>query len=150
MPIIDWINAVFGNLIGSGPTSEPHLRRWSGPGRTGAARYTPLAGRRPAASVGPAVTLLGRQAHGDEVDADGLRQLEAADVADAITTAVAEEWTVEDRAGHQRPCAFGDIGVLLPTRTSLPDLEATLEAAGIPYRAESSSLLFATPQFRDL
>ncbi|MBF42981.1 MAG: DNA helicase UvrD [Acidimicrobiaceae bacterium] len=151
VPIIDWINAVFGNLIGSGPTSG-NPTSGDGPGRVELVQpvYTPLAGRRPAASVGPAVTLLGRQAHGGEVDADGLRQLEAADVADAITTAVAEEWTVEDHAGHQRPCAFGDIAVLLPTRTSLPDLEATLEAAGIPYRAESSSLLFATPQIRDL
>jgi ATP-dependent exoDNAse (exonuclease V) beta subunit len=151
VPIIDWINAVFGNLIGSGPTSG-NPASGDGPGRADLVQpgYTPLAGRRPAASVGPAVTLLGRRAHGDEVDAPGLRSLEAADVADAIMTAVVEGWTVEDSAGHQRPCAFGDIAVLLPTRTSLPDLEAALESGGVPYRAESSSLLFATSQVRDL
>ncbi|MDP6868000.1 MAG: UvrD-helicase domain-containing protein [Acidimicrobiales bacterium] len=151
VPIIDWINAVFGNLIGSSPASGTSTAG-SGSGQAELIQpaYTPLTGRRPAASVGPAVTLLGRQAHGDEVDAQGLRQLEAADVADAITTAIVEKWTVEDHAGHQRPCTFRDIAVLLPTRTSLPDLEATLEAAGVPYRAESSSLLFATPQVRDL
>ena len=151
VPIIDWINAVFGNLIGSGPASGTStVGSGSGQAELIQPAYTPLTGRRPAASVGPAVTLLGRRAHGDEVDAEGLRQLEAADVADAITTAIVEEWTVEDHAGHQRPCTFRDIAILLPTRTSLPDLEATLEAAGIPYRAESSSLLFATPQVRDL
>ncbi|HAQ23877.1 MAG TPA: hypothetical protein DCR10_10035, partial [Acidimicrobiaceae bacterium] len=52
--------------------------------------------------------------------------------------------------GEQRPCGFNDIAILLPTRTSLPELEVALEAASIPYRAESSSLLFATPQVRDL
>ena len=151
VPIIDWINAIFGHLIGPGPSSAGPSSE-DGPVRAELVQpgYTPLVGRRPAATVGPAVTVLGRDARGDDIDAAGLRELEADAVADAITTAVVEGWTVEDRAGHQRPCGFGDVAILLPTRTSLPDLEISLEAAGIPYRAESSSLLFATPQVRDL
>ena len=144
VPIIDWVNAVFAHLIGTGPPLDTAASHLVQPG------YVPLVGRRPAAANGPSVTLLGRHAHGDEIDAAGLRDLEATDVAAAIATAVVDRWTVEGTDGRQRPCGFGDIAILLPTRTSLPALEAALEAAGIPYRAESSSMLFATPQVRDL
>ena len=151
VPIIDWVNAVFGRLIGPDPPSTGSSSD-AGPTRAELVQpgYTALVGRRPAATVGPAVTILGRDAHGGDVDAADLRELEASDVAAAITTAVVEEWTVEDHDGHQRPCRFSDIAILLPTRTSLSDLETALNASGIPYRAESSSLLFATPQIRDL
>ena len=49
-----------------------------------------------------------------------------------------------------RPCRLGDITILVPARTSLPFLEDALEAAHIPYRAESSSLVYATRAVRDL
>ena len=49
-----------------------------------------------------------------------------------------------------RACRLGDITILVPARTSLPFLEDALEAAGIPYRAESSSLVYATRAVRDL
>jgi len=39
---------------------------------------------------------------------------------------------------------------LVPARTSLPHLEDALEAAGIPYRAETSSLVYRTWEVRDL
>ena len=142
-PIIQWINAVFSHLISTGPGSD-RISPLVQPG------YEPLVGRRPEAMIGPPVTLLGRRAHGQEIDAAQLRELEAADVATTITTAIVEGWTIEGPDGEQRPCGFKDIAILLPTRTSLPELEVALEAASIPYRAESSSLLFATPQVRDL
>ena len=40
--------------------------------------------------------------------------------------------------------------MLIPTRTSLPALEDALESAGLPYRVESSSLVYASPEVRDL
>ncbi|MBR11954.1 MAG: DNA helicase UvrD [Acidimicrobiaceae bacterium] len=145
VPIIDWVNAVFGHLVGTTVSGDD-----APTGGLVQPDYTPLIGRRPAADAGPSVTVLGRHAHGDEVDATELREAEADDVANAIATAVADGWTVEDLDGRSRPCRFGDVAILLPTRTSLPTLEAALDAAGIPYRAESSSMLFATPQVRDL
>jgi len=132
--VLDWINAVFGRLIQAGQ------------GQPG---YVPLEGHRPSAATGPAVTLLGSVAHG-EFGAGELRTLEAVDVAAAITTAVADGWTVEDRNGTERACTFSDIAVLIPSRTSLTDLEDALDDASVPYRAESSSLLFGTTEVRDL
>ena len=40
--------------------------------------------------------------------------------------------------------------MLLPARTSLPVLEDALDAAGIPYRAEASSLVYQAAEVRDL
>ena len=56
------------------------------------------------------------------------------------------------RRGRRRlaPGRLGDITILVPARTSLPFLEDALEAARIPYRAESSSLVYATRAVRDL
>ncbi len=51
---------------------------------------------------------------------------------------------------EQRPCAYGDITILLPARTSLPMLEDALLDAGIPYQAENSSLVYATSEVRNL
>ena len=132
--VIDWINAVFGCLIEAGD---------------GQPEYVPLVGRRAAASIGSSVTLLGASAHSD-LRADELRSMEAADVAAAVTTAVADGWTVEGADGGERSCTFADIAVLIPSRTSLTDLEDAFDHADIPYRAESSSLLFGTAEVRDL
>jgi ATP-dependent exoDNAse (exonuclease V) beta subunit len=143
-PVIDWINHVFGRLItpvvGSQPAYEPLA---PAPGRA-----APL--------VGPPVTLLGRRAHPDErLSADELREREAADVADAVTTAVAGRWAVRAAgdapgSGDWRPARLGDITILLPARTSLPALEHALEQRGIAYRAETSSLVYSTREVRDL
>jgi len=132
--VLDWINAVFGCLIQAGQ------------GQPG---YIPLEGHRPSATIGSSVTLLGSAAHG-ELSAGDLRILEASDVAATITTAVADGWTVEDGNGTERACRFSDIAVLIPSRTSLSDLEDALDDASVPYRAESSSLLFGTTEVRDL
>jgi ATP-dependent exoDNAse (exonuclease V) beta subunit len=40
--------------------------------------------------------------------------------------------------------------VLLPARTSLGHLEDALDAVGVPYRAETSSLVYGTREIRDL
>ncbi|MDG2428981.1 MAG: UvrD-helicase domain-containing protein [Acidimicrobiales bacterium] len=132
--VINWINAVFSTLIEA---------------NDGQPEYVPLVGRRSTPSIGSPVTLLGASAHNDLKAAD-LRALEATDVATAIKTAVAEGWTVEASDGGERACTFADIAVLIPSRTSLLDLENALDEVGIPYRAESSSLLFGTPEIRDL
>src|SRR5205823_5772655 len=62
----------------------------------------------------------------------------------------AEGWTVAGDDGAWRPTRLGDIAILVPARTSLPFLEDALDAAGVPFRAESSSLVYATRAVRDL
>jgi ATP-dependent exoDNAse (exonuclease V) beta subunit len=142
-PVIEFVNDVFGQLIQAESGSQPE--------------YVSLSAGREAPPVGPAVVLLGPEPHdlpNGAGAADRLRLLEAADVAAVITTALREGWSVArrtaDGAVSWEACALGDICVLLPARTSLPQLEDALEDAGIPYRAETSSLVYGTREIRDL
>jgi ATP-dependent exoDNAse (exonuclease V) beta subunit len=139
-PVIEFVNAVFRELITAEPESQPE--------------YVALEAARDAAPVGPAVVLLGADPTLESASADELRAAEAADVAAAVTTAVAEGWAVRrhgpDGAESFAPCRLGDICILLPARTSLGQLEDALDDAGIPYRAETSSLVYSTPVIRDL
>jgi ATP-dependent exoDNAse (exonuclease V) beta subunit len=62
-----------------------------------------------------------------------VREAEAEDVAGVIRTALEEEWQVfDDRTKQWRTVALDDIAVLVPARTSLPQLEESLDAAKIP------------------
>lgn len=102
---------------------------------------------------GPAVVVLGAEPHQDlpRAQASVLREREAADVAGVVRQALREEWQVYDeQAEAWRPAGLGDIAVLVPARTSLPYLEEALDSAGIPYRAEASSLVYQTAEVRDL
>ncbi|HEY5013092.1 MAG TPA: 3'-5' exonuclease, partial [Acidimicrobiia bacterium] len=67
-----------------------------------------------------------------------------------VARAVNEQWSVDDGDHGWRPARLGDVTILVPARTSLPFLQDALDAAGIPYRAESSSLVYATRAVRDL
>ena len=141
-PVIDFVNAVFRELIVAEPESQPE--------------YVALEPVRDAVPVGPAGRAPRRRARAGEADADELRELEAADVAAVVGP------RARARSGrcHARepptateqfaPCRLGDICILLPARTSLGHLEDALDAAGIPYRAETSSLVYGTREIRDL
>ncbi|HEX6425929.1 MAG TPA: UvrD-helicase domain-containing protein [Acidimicrobiales bacterium] len=142
--IIELVNALFGELIREqrheGVPSQP--------------AYEALAHRRDDAPVGPPVAVLGPEPHDDEPNAAEIRRREAADVAAAVRRVLAEGWQV-DRAPHApapdwQPARAGDIAILVPTRTSLPALEDALVAAGISYRAEAASLVYASRLVRDL
>ena len=139
-PVIEWVNTVFGRLIEAAPRSQP--------------AYQPLdpAPTRTTPPDGYPVVVLGQDAHPYGMKADELREREAADVADAVLTALT--WKVKDRSvvGPEtwRPAALGDITILLPARTSLPTLEKALDDRGIPYRAETSSLVYSTREVRDV
>jgi ATP-dependent helicase/nuclease subunit A len=138
-PVIAWVNDVFARIIRPEPGSQP--------------AYTPLdpSPWRTAPPAGPAVRLLGREEHTDAPDAQLLREREAADVADAVTAALGWQVADVDGDGEQwRPARLGDITILLPARTSLSALERALEQRGIPYRAETSSLVYSTREVRDL
>jgi len=141
-PIIEWINTTFGHLIDV--TDETSLTMSSQP------RYAPLDAVRPAPPSGPSVARIGGRAHLDDVNADGIRAREAADVVASVSRAIREGWSVEIEEGNWRPSRLGDITILVPARTSLPFLEEALDRAGIPYRAESNSLVYSSRAVRDL
>lgn len=149
--LLGWINTVFGELIEGNGTVQPD--------------YAALVPD-PARPVwnddaGPAVVVLGRNGavpgENGKVSAADRNHQEAADVASAIRVATGTggvpAW--QHQAGNKegfarRPLELKDVCVLLPTRTALPYLEDALDAAGIEYRAEASSLVYATQEVTDL
>ena len=145
--IIDFANDVFGRLITFEPDAQP--------------AFQPLDACRPGGALDHGtVRVLGVERHDDLVanqriddvgSADQLRLREARDVAATVSTALAEGWLVhDDESGTRRPCRPGDICILLPTRISLPALESELGRASIAFRAENSSVVYATSEVRHL
>ena len=137
-PVVEWVNGVFGTLMVAVPDAQPE--------------YQALAARRDGgpAAAGPPVVVVGADPHADVDKADELRDREATGVAAVVASALATPWLVDDGAGGWRPARAGDVAVLLPARTALAALEAALDAVGVPYRVESSSLVYATPEVRSL
>ncbi len=139
-PILDWVNAVFSWLIMGQEDRQPS--------------YEALDSRRALETdAGPAVTVLGADEHEDRPNASTLREREAADVAAVVRQALDPEkpWRVCDpRTGVWRDAQAKDIAVLVPARTSLPFLEKAFDSQGVPYRAESSSLVYEASEVRDL
>ncbi|QZT60294.1 UvrD-helicase domain-containing protein [Mycolicibacterium austroafricanum] len=138
-PIVEWVNATFATLITEVEDSQP--------------AYLPLLPVRDGPEVGPPVAFIGTEHDGKRKAAE-LREAEAADVAGAIHRAMRERWLVADEGPDHtevwRPTRWSDFAVLLPARTSLPFLERALETADIPYRAETSSLVYGTREVREL
>ncbi|WP_138732032.1 UvrD-helicase domain-containing protein [Modestobacter excelsi] len=134
-PIVSWVNAVFGRLIVAEQDKQP--------------AFQPLGPHREPQSGAPAVVVLGADGHQDKPQATALREREAADVAGVVRKAIADQWPV-CIDGSWRSARLDDVAILLPARTSLPFLEDALDRAGIPYRAESSSLVYEAQEVRDL
>jgi ATP-dependent helicase/nuclease subunit A len=140
-PVIDWVNTTFRTLMEEAPDEDVAFSQ---------PEYIALQAQRAAAEVGPPVAIVGRDPHAYGTGADDVRATEGRDVAHVITTALADGWQVREGEGGWRPCRLGDITILVPARTTLPFLERALDAARIPYRAESSSLVYASRAVRDL
>jgi len=134
--IVDWINHAFGNLINAVPGSQPEFQA--------------LRAVRPDAPGGPPVVRLGSEPHEPSLNAAALRVAEAADVVAAVQAALVQRWQVQDPEHGWRDVRLPDIAILLPARTSLPQLEAALDEAGIPYHSEASSLVYRTDEVREL
>lgn len=138
-PILDWVNEVFGTLIQHQSGAQPP--------------YDPLDCYRTETGAGPAVTVLGATAHDDlpKAAAPLLRERESADVAGVVRQALDEQWQIYDtKTESWRAARPQDIAILVPARTSLPFLEDALDDAGIPYRAEASSMVYQASEVRDL
>ena len=148
--VLDWVNSTFCHLIQAKEGVQ--------------SSYTPLHPnpKRPELEdAGPAVSVLGRTGAepgpNGKVTAEGIREQEAADVARAIHMALgnAGQPAWRKQAGEKEEFAetvleLRDICILLPTRTALPALEDSLDSAGIEFRAEASSMVYATPEVHDL
>ncbi|MEL6892510.1 MAG: UvrD-helicase domain-containing protein [Actinomycetota bacterium] len=145
--VIDTANELFARVITEVPDSQPAFQSL-------------IAQRAPELRAHGTVHVLGADHHGDLVGrtgghADELRRREAADVAAAVTTALHDGWQVVDTDPHTgdeglRACRPGDVCILIPTRISLPAMEAALRDAGVPYRIEGSSAVYASREVRDL
>jgi ATP-dependent exoDNAse (exonuclease V) beta subunit len=139
--ILAVVNHLFGALMGDGSEGAQ-------------AAYEPLVAARGALPVaaGPPVVVLGDERPGTMAQ---VREEEAADIAATVERIVREAWPVGGNtdgagAGAGRAADLADIAILLPTRTSLPQLEVALEEADIAYRVESASLVWSTQEVRDL
>ncbi len=130
--ILTWVNAVFERLFA----------RDSGAG-VRQAEWVPL---QPGPTPPPdhPVLLMGGPLE-PGARADDVRREEASALAAAIVAARNEDWL-----GGPNGTRFADMAILLPTRTNSPAIERALGDAGIPFRMESQSLVFATQDVRDL
>ncbi|MCT2059258.1 UvrD-helicase domain-containing protein [Dietzia cinnamea] len=143
--VLDWVNDVFSEVLTATDGVQPEYRALEpAPGRPA---HDPAHGPRPfvfrTEDVPPHCP--------PEASDDHTRHwIEAADVARVIVTAIREGWTHESKNGEQTPLRLGDIAILLPSRGSLPMLETCLDHAGIDFRTEASSIVYGTPEVRDL
>lgn len=136
--ILEWVNEVLGpKMPGYDPLipARPSIKATTGRSRSG-----------------PVWTLGGeRDASLPEIRVD-----EAAEIAQTIARVTGADgtgpgWDVLDPHTEEiRPASFDDVAILLPTRTSLDYIENALEAAEVPYRVESASLVWSTQEVREL
>ena len=141
-PILEWVNHVF--------------ERWMQEGDQ-QAEYVPVLPRWEAATqdeAGPRVWRIGGMREGR---ADDVRQEEAEYIARLLHAMTSQPWQVLDQettaeAGEEvyRPAQLSDICILMPRRTGIRTLELALDDAGVAYRLEGASLIFATQEVRDL
>ena len=139
-PILHWVNAVFGVVMGEDDTGRQ-------------AEYVPL---QPNAEVQQAGLAASVQVFGEHStdNVDDIRRREAAQMARlliACTTDGGRRLNVYDKdAGCVRPARLRDVCILIRSRTGLDILERGLEEVGIPYRIDGGSLLFDTQEVQDL
>ncbi len=143
-PILTWVNELFEDFLVSPSEAKKHVQP----------DYQPLDAVRGSPPVGPPVAVLNHE-HPKQTRTGDLRMIEAQEVAQAILTAVSQGWSVgagKGENGHElwRPARLEDICILLPARTSLPQLEEALEAHGIPYRIEAGSLIWSSQIIREV
>ncbi len=134
--ILGWVNAVFGPLFGEG--GDPNVQ----------APYVGIKAIRDSALKGPGVAWLGGELA--DHNARESRQVEAAAIARQCRAALEEGWEVEGSDEPGRRATYGDIAILIPSRTILAPLERALAEADVPFRVEGGSLVYRTQEVRDL
>ena len=126
--VLEWIEAVTNKLPGvASSVSRPNLTAHRD--STGSVRV-----------IGSA---------SETLTAAQVREVEAAEVVEQIRTTIEGGWGVRGRDGA-RAAKYADVAILIPGRTALPATERALNAASIPFRIESRSLIWATQELRDV
>ncbi|MBB0989886.1 UvrD-helicase domain-containing protein, partial [Dietzia sp. SLG510A3-30A2] len=144
-PVLNWVNEVFSEVLTASDGIQPEYRDLEpAPSRP---EHDPAHGPRPFIFRTEDVP---EHCPPDSKEATERHWTEASDVARVIATAIRESWTHESKEGGQTPLRLADIAILLPSRGSLPMLETCLDHAGIDYRTEASSIVYGTPEIRDL
>ncbi len=143
-PILTWVNDLFEDFLVAPSEDKKHVQP----------DYQPLDAVRGSPPVGPPVAVLNHE-HPKQTRTGNLRMVEAQEVAQAVLTAIGQGWSVGDGRDENgqdrwRAARLEDICILLPTRTSLPQLEQALEEHGIPYRIEAGSLIWASQAIREV
>jgi len=137
--VIDWVNATFGSLFNESAGVQPP--------------YVPLVHHPQYLAEDVVSILAGTARHQTGKKATDLRMTEADALGSLIRQRVADGgWTVrEGRAPEpKRPARYGDIVVLIPSRTDLLIYEEALARAGVPYRHEGGRTFFARQEVREL
>ena len=144
-PVLDWVNSVFSEILVPIDGVQPDYQALEpAPDRP---PHDPAYGPKPFVFRTEDVP---EHCPSDARDTFVRHWTEAADVARVIATAIREGWTHESKSGEQTPLKLGDIAILVPSRANLPMLETCLDHAGIDYRTEASSIVYGTPEIRDL
>ena len=133
-PIIDVVNGLFATLM-------PETTK-------GQAKYSPLTPFREPSSADHRPLIFGGPM---TAKAGEIREAEAKDVAAIImdTQNHPEDWLVQVDDEWREP-KLSDITILLPTRTSMSQLSRALDGRGIPFRADTGTLVYETQEIRDL
>ncbi len=143
-PIIEWVNRTFAPLFVEQAGVQP--------------RYVALE-HHPEYVCQPeeALTLVRGVVQPPPPDAStraptNMRRCEAGAIAAIIADAVRDRsWRVRTEApGESRPATYGDITILIPSRTELPLYEEALAGADVPHRHEGGRTFFARQEVREL
>lgn len=135
--IMEWVNFIFSQWMGQGipGVQSPYLEL--------VARWTPPEANPPLGVHWFSGSREGRMA--------SLRRQEAAAITAVLQNIKSASWMVRDyEKAELRGARYRDICILIPTRTNLQTLERALEAANIPYRVESQSLVLGTQDVREI
>ncbi|MBB1021407.1 UvrD-helicase domain-containing protein [Dietzia sp. E1] len=144
-PVLEWVNDVFSEVLTAADGIQPEYRALEpAPGRP---PHDPSHGPRPFVFRSEEVP---EHCPPEANETTRRHWAEASDVARVIATAIREGWTHESKNGEHTPLRLGDIAILLPSRGALPMLETCLDHAGIDFRTEASSIVYGTPEIRDL
>lgn len=136
-PILNWVNHVFSNWMSEGESA-------------GQARYKDLdwpdQGAEASVDKGSVRWFGGER----DVGAAGTRALEFREISWIARSAGRGGFEVKENDGALRPSTYGDLAVLIKTRTGMEELEDQLITAGVPYVFEGQSPLFNSQDVRDL